>query len=137
MVETLKGVPFEYVVCECKFSGDSIFIFLKNFEKIRITLAFLFLQLMERECFLILNEQTSPYKRTGKRRLSKYLENLVKVVLKSCLPPMSRPFFKFCFNSNCIRVFVSLFLCRHREKCSEQVTDKGWFWVNVFELDLK
>lgn len=127
MVETLKGVPFEYVVCECKFSGDSIFIFLKNFEKIRITLAFLFLQLMERECFLILNEQTSPYKRTGKRRLSKYLENLVKVVLKSCLPQCQDLFLNFVLTQI---VFECLFLFScvdiERNAVSKSLTRDGF-----------
>lgn len=96
MLETLKAVAFEYVVHEYKFPGDTIFILLNNFEKI-IKLAFFFLKLMERECFLILNKQISAYTRNRKGKLSNYLENLFSEDCLKTLPsPMSR-FLKILF----------------------------------------
>lgn len=48
MLETLEGAPFEYVVFEYKFPGNTVIIILNNFEGIRIKLVFLLSQLMER-----------------------------------------------------------------------------------------
>lgn len=43
MSETLKGVPYEYAMCEYEFPGNVVIIILTNFGEIKIKLAFLLL----------------------------------------------------------------------------------------------